>query len=160
MSEDVLRALMAKLDEDLDGLRFVDDALEAIVDCRYGELTVHIDYEPEVDSIRVAARVAAPAGAGPSFLYWCLAQNTQYWDVKFGIDEEGFLVAHADVDADPDVVRLSTLVADRVESIVDLVDRDLVDWQLANDLATPAQRARWTERPPTGSAEEDDETQG
>jgi hypothetical protein len=156
MSSDILRGLMEKRDEDLDGLRYVDDALEAVLECRYGEVTLTIDYEAEAESLRVGVQVPPPAGAGPNFLHWCLAQNTQYWDVKIGIDEEGFLVVHADLDAEPDLARLAALVADRADSIVELLDRDLCEWQLANDLATPAQRDRWTSRPPSGSAEEAD----
>lgn len=158
MAEDTLRSLCAHLDEDLDGIRLVDDALEAVVDCRYGELTLRVDHDEEVESLRVSAVIPPPAGTGPTFLHWCLVQNTQYWDAKVGIDDGGYLVVHADLDVDVDLDRLSTLVADRAESIIDLLDRDLVEWLLANGFATQAQRERWTSRAPSG--EENDDVEG
>ena len=49
--------------------------------------------------VRVSVAVAPPAGAGRSFLVWCLALNVRYWDVKLGLDARGRLLAHADLDA-------------------------------------------------------------
>ena len=155
MAEDTLRSLQERLDEDLDGLRLVGDALEAVVDCRYGAVVIRVDHDVQAESLRVGAVVPPPAGTGPSFLHWCLVQNTQYWDVKIGLDDEGYMTVHADLDVDPDLARLATLVADRAESIVELLDRDLVEWLLTEGFATPAQRTRWTERPPNADLDDD-----
>lgn len=157
MPEDTLRSLCSHLDEDLDGIRLVDDGLEAVVDCRYGEVVLRVDHDEEVESLRVSAVIPPPAGTGPSFLHWCLVQNTQYWDAKVGIDESGYLAVHADLDVDPDLSRLATFVADRAESIVDLLDRDLVDWLLEHGHATPTQRERWLSRSPNGEESDDSE---
>lgn len=146
MSEDILRALLSRLDEDMDGIRLVDDALEAVVDARYGELSVRVDHDLTVDSLRVAVLIPPPLGAGAPFLTYCLALNAQYWDAKVGFDESGMLTVHADLDVLPDFDRLATQVADRAETIIELIDDDLVAWLLDHDYGSPAQRKRWDER--------------
>ncbi len=155
MAEDVLGALQSRLEEDLTGISVVGECLEAVVDCRYAAVTLRIDHEVEAESLRVGAILPPPAGVGPAFLHWCLCQNTQYWNAKVGLDDDGYLVIHADLDIDPDLSRLATLVVDRSESILELVEGDLVDWLLQEGFATPAQRSRWTERRPRAEMVED-----
>jgi len=152
MPEELLLALKERLDEELDGLSLTGDGLEAIADARYGEVTIQIEHDLEVDSVRVMVAVPVPAGSGLQFLVWCLASNTSYWDVKIGLDEEGHLVVHADLDADgADRELLASRIVDRVETILELLDDDLAEWLLAHDLGTPRQRERWKSRtPPTG----------
>lgn len=149
MSEELLRALRDRVEEDLDGIKLVDDRLEAIVDARFGEMTLLIEHDDEAESIRVMVCLPPPAGAGPDFLLWALAINTQYWDVKIGLDDNGQLVVHADLEAEGEEMGdLASLVLDRSETIVELLDADLVEWLLEHDLGTPIQRDRWNNRRP------------
>jgi hypothetical protein len=156
MASDILTELKERIDEDLDGLTATPDGLQAVADARFGELTLQIEYDDEAASMRVSAAVAPPAGAGLEFLLWCLHTNTQYWDVKFGLDDDGRLLVHADLDVEEgaDLGPLASAVLDRAETVVELVDDDLTEWMLSHGLGTPAQRERWMARRPTGSGEE------
>jgi hypothetical protein len=157
MEDELLSALRARIEEDLDGVKLTEEGLAAVVDARYGELTVRVDHEAPAESIRVSTALPPPAGAGTDFLIFCLALNTQYWDVKVGLDDDGLLVVHADTDADLPLEALATVIVDRVETMIELIDEDLVDWLLDRGLGTPTQRARWTTRQPAVEEESDTE---
>ena len=157
MASPLLDSLRKLIEEDLDGVTPTEDGLAAVADARYGEVTVRIDHDEEAAAIRVQVSLPPPAGAGTDFLVWCLATNTQYWDVKFGLDEDGMLAVHADLESEKGEADegLANDVVDRVESILQLLDEDLSDYLLHHGLGTPAQRARWESRRP---GTEDDET--
>jgi hypothetical protein len=149
------------LDEEIDGIEVTPEGLRAVADARWGEVRVCVDrdedeQEPETVALRVHVDVPPPAGAGQEFLLWCLATNTQYWSVKTGLDEQGMLCVHADIDATgPNAAALLAAdVVDRVESILQLIDEDLADYCLAHGLGTPSQRTRWEARRPEGVGEE------
>jgi hypothetical protein len=151
MSSALLETLRELVEEDLDGITSTEEGLRAVADARYGEVVIRVDHDEEAAAIRVQVSLPPPAGAGPDFLVWCLATNTQYWDVKFGLDEDGMLAVHADLeaeDAQPSE-RLAQDVIDRVESILQLLDEDLSEYLLAHGLGTPAQRARWERHRPS-----------
>jgi hypothetical protein len=156
MASDLINSLKQRIEDDIDGLTVTPEGLSAVTDCRFGELTLQLEYDEEAQSLRVAAAVPPPAGAGLEFLLWCMHVNTQYWDVKFGLDDDGQLLVHADVDADQqsDLSVLSAAVLDRVETVFELIDDDLTEWILSRGLGTPAQRERWMARKPTRSAED------
>lgn len=145
---DLLQSLRAILSDNIKGIRVLDEGLEALIDLRYGETPLRIELEPEADSLRVFMRFAPPAGAGPDFLLFCLALNTQYWDVKVGLEEDGVFVVHSDLDLDDDVEDMAQKIVDRLESMYDLFDGDLVTWLERNKLGTPAQVERWNTRRP------------
>lgn len=150
MADDLLSALRERLDEDIDGIARTEDGLEAIVDARYGEVVLEVEHDVEAQSLRLMVCVPPPAGAGADFLIWALSTNTQYWDVKIGLDEAGHLVIHADLDAEGEpIADLAGLIVDRTETILELLDADLVEWLLEHGLGTPAQRERWISRKPT-----------
>lgn len=157
MAADILNALQERLEDELDGLAPTDQGLQAVVDARFGELNVLIEYDEEAGSIRVSCPLPPPAGAGLEFLLWCLHTNTQYWDVKFGLDDEGHLLVHADLDADEDsdMGDVAGNVADRAETLTELIDEDLVEWMLGHGFGTPAQRERWQTRPSTRDQEQE-----
>jgi hypothetical protein len=148
MASALLESLRPMLEEDLDGVKSAPEGLRAVADARYGEVLVRIDHDEEAAAIRVQVALPPPAGAGTDFLLFCLSTNIQYWDVKFGLDEEGMLAVHADLEGEG--VRadesLANDVIDRVESILQLLDEDLPDYLLEHGLGTPAQRARWQSR--------------
>ncbi|MEM6959201.1 MAG: hypothetical protein AAF411_30455 [Myxococcota bacterium] len=148
MARDLLDRLQGRMDEDLDGLRRLPEGLRAVVDARYGEVTLRIDHDAEAEMLRIGVAIPSPAGAGPGFLVWCLAANAQYWDVKLGLDGRGFLLVHSDLDAHRglDIDELAGAVVERAETVVDLLDDDLVEWMLKSGLGAPAQRERWIER--------------
>lgn len=148
MPDAMLDALYKNLADRLPGLARSGTGLSSALDVRYGALTLRFDWDEEVESIRVATYIPPPAGAGPELLVWCLATNAQYWDVKIGLDDDGLLVVHADVDADPDgdLDALAERLADRADTIRELLDHDLAPYLLDRGLGTPAQRARWVER--------------
>jgi hypothetical protein len=147
MGTDILKALHERIEEDLDGLALTPDGLRAVTDARWGELTLHIDHDPEAATVRVSAAIPPPVGAGVEFLIWCLSLNGQYFDVKVALDEDGRLLVHSDLDADDmEPSDLATDVVDAAESVLDLIDDDLVEWCVAHGLGTPAQRQRWTSR--------------
>ncbi|MAQ17746.1 MAG: hypothetical protein CMN30_23490 [Sandaracinus sp.] len=111
-------------------------------------MTVAVDHDPEAEMLRVSAAVPPPAGSGRSFLLWCLALNARYWDVKVGLDDRGLLLVHSDLDVDDelDIEVVAAQVIERSDTVVDLIDDDLVEWLLEHDLGTPAQRERWEAR--------------
>jgi hypothetical protein len=156
MSEDLLTRLYRRIEDEIDGLTATPDGLRAVVDARFGEITLCVDHDAEEEMVRVSVAVAPPAGAGRSFLVWCLALNARYWDVKVGLDSRGRLLAHADLDADEgvDAERLAEAVVERAEAVVDVLDEDLVEWLLERELGTPDQRERWIA---AREEEEDDE---
>lgn len=142
---DLLSELFDHVEEEIDGITLTPDGLRAVVDGRFGELNVAIEHDPAEEMLRVSAAVAPPAGSGRAFLIWCLASNAKYWDVKIGLDEEGRLLVHSDLDAtdDLDMDDLAASVVERADAVVDLLDDDLVEWLLEHGLGTPTQRARW-----------------
>jgi len=145
MAEDLLSELYALLEDDLDGMTLTPDGLRALAECRYGEVQLAIDHDPESEMLRVSTLVPPPAGSGPAFLVWCLTINARYWDVKLGLDPEGSLLVHSDLDtaATADLDDLSAAVIERVDAVVDLLDDDLVEHLLATGFGTPHQRERW-----------------
>ncbi|MEM9068148.1 MAG: YbjN domain-containing protein [Myxococcota bacterium] len=145
MARDLLSELYDEIEDDLDGLTVTPDGLCAVVDGRFGEVTVTVALDVEEEMLRVSSAVAPPAGSGRSFLVWCLSINAKYWDVKTGLDDEGRLLVHSDLDAtdDADIDELSSAVVERADAVVDLLDDDLVDWLLDHGLGTPSQRERW-----------------
>ncbi len=146
--DELLTALLEELTEEIDGIARTPAGLEAVVDARYGELSLLVEHDEEAESIRVSAAVPPPAGAGVEFLLWCLHANSQYWDVKVGLDDEGRLLVHADLDVSTTLPtdELAALVSDRAETVVEFIDDDLVGWLLISDMGTPAQRERWLSR--------------
>lgn len=149
MADDLLSALRSRLEEDIDGISETEQGLEAIVDARFGEVALQVEHDEEAESLRVMVPIPPPAGAGQDFLLWALSTNIQYWDVKIGLDEGGQLVIHADVDAaGQEIGDLAGLLVDRTETILELLDEDLVEWLLEHQLGTPQQRERWVSRPP------------
>ena len=146
--------LYDQVEEDLDGVTLTPDGLRAIVDGRFGEVTVAVDHDPDAEMLRVSAAVPPPAGSGRSFLLWCLSLNARYWDVKVGLDDRGLLLVHSDFDIGEDtpLETIAAAVIERSDTVIDLIDDDLVDWLLEHGLGTPAQRSRWEAR-----TDEDDE---
>lgn len=143
---DLLEALHAPLLEEVAGLELAPEGLRGQLDLRYGLLTFQIDHEEEAEALRVSVRLPPPVGAGHEFLVWCLSLNTQSWEAKFGLDETGFLVVHADLPAasDGDVEILRDDVTDCIDSIAELLDDSLVPYLLERRLGTPAQLERWS----------------
>lgn len=157
MASAFLDSLRELLDEELDGLTSTAVGLQAVVDVRYGEVVLRLEHDADSQALRAQVAVPPPAGAGHELLVWCLSMNTQYWDVKIGLDEQGMLLLHADLEvrgSEADDV-LASDVADRVDSILQLLDEDLTDYLLEHGHGTPAQRTRWKSRPPTGSESAD-----
>ncbi len=148
--DELLAELLGELADEIDGIARTPAGLEAVVDARYGELSLLVEHDAEAESIRVSVALPPPAGGGIEFLLWCLHLNSQYWDVKVGLDDEGRLLVHADLDVSTTLPldELAALISDRAETVVDLVDDDLTTWVLANELGTPAQRERWLARTP------------
>jgi hypothetical protein len=164
MSSPLLESLRELVEEDLDGVTATPEGLRAVADARWGEVTIRVDVDEEehdddTAAVRVSVRVAPPAGAGQEFLVWCLATNTQFWGVKLGLDDDGMLSAHADLEAEGGQADelLATDVVDRVETILQLLDEDLVEYCLAHGLGTPTQRARWERRRPEVLDEDDED---
>lgn len=162
MTAPILETLRSLLEDDLDGITATPEGLRAVTDARFGEVTLRVDPDDDEKNdgtiaLRVQALVPTPIGAGSEFLIWALNLNNSYWAVKLGVDDTGMLVVHADVEAEPDVklASLAAEVIDRAESILGLLDEDLVDYCLGSRIGTPAQRQRWEERQP--AALDDDE---
>ena len=159
MASDLLSSMLKRLQEDLEGLNATGDGLRAVADARYGEVVVEVEHDDEAESIRVSAAVAPPAGAGARFLVWCLSVNAHYWDVKIGLDDEGRLLVHSDLDAkavaDTDTDALATEIVDRVDTVLELLDDDYVEWLLEHGFGTPTQRERWMSRSPELDADAD-----
>lgn len=145
MPTELLRSLHAPLAEEVSGLTLCADGLRGQLDLRYGLVSFQIDHDPEAEALRISVRLPPPACAGPAFLVWCLSLNAQYWDAKLALDEAGFLLVHADVDATPDsdVELLRSALIDRIDTIAELIDDDLCDYLLQERLGTPEQLARW-----------------
>lgn len=144
MSE-LLRTLRSALKEDVSGLELAEDGLRTELELRYGVCPLHIDHDPDAEALRVSVRLPPPPGAGADFLIWCLALNAQYWDAKLALDEGGYLLIHADLDATPDsdLEQLRGALVDRVDTIAELIEDDLCDYLLEHRLGTPEQLARW-----------------
>jgi hypothetical protein len=144
MTIEILQALHERIDDDLDGLVLTPEGLRAVADARWGEITIHIDHDAEASTVRVAVALPPPAGAGTEFLLWCLSLNALYFDVKVALDDEGRLLVHSDLAADElDVTDLAAEVVEAAETVIDLIDDDLVEWCVSRGLGTPAQRQRW-----------------
>jgi hypothetical protein len=145
MATDLLRALHAPLADEVAGLALAEDGLRGELDLRYGVVALQLDHDPEAEALRVSVRLPPPPAAGADFLVWCLALNAQYWDAKLALDEGGYLLVHADLDATPhtDVAVLQVLLIDRIDTIAELIDDDLCDYLLEHRLGTPEQLARW-----------------
>jgi hypothetical protein len=164
MSSPLLESLRELVEEDLDGVTATPEGLRAVADARWGEVTVRVDEEePEQDEdgagLRVSVRVPPPAGAGQEFLVWALSTNTQFWGVKLGLDDDGMLSVHADLETEGGEADelLASDVIDRVETILQLLDEDLAEYCLAHGLGTPAQRARWERRRAEVLGDEDED---
>ena len=159
MPTDLLRSLLPLVEDDLDDVEADPDGLHARLSTRYGEVELRVEHDVDAESLRVGVAVPPPAGAGPSFLIFCLSLNVRYWDVKVGLDDAGFLLLHSDlpVPDQEDLATLASLLVERSDAVVDLLDDDLVGFMLDRDLGTPAQRARWSERAPSDEADEDDD---
>lgn len=151
---EVLGALCELLGERLPGLTVIESGMEADVEWRYGRVTICFDHDREAESIRVFIRLPPPAGAGPGFLTWCLSTNILYWDVKLGLDAQGMLIAHADVDLEQaDMVSTAEVLLARIDAMSEMLDDDLVNFIGDHGLATPAQQSRWEAwQDPTPSA--------
>lgn len=165
MRSAMLESLLEILSEDVDGLSLEDEGLSAVIDGRFGEVILRIREEElgtepnDPVALRVEIAVPSPAGGGRSLLLFLLAANQHAWGACFGLSEEGMLVAHADLDlahekADEEI---SDLVIDRIESVLQLIDEELVEFALAHHLGTPAQRMRWTRRVVGGAFVDEEE---
>ncbi len=143
---ELLTRLKSRIALELEGVEPSAAGLRSTADGRYGEVVVEIAHDEEAESIRVSTAVPPPAGAGREFLVWCLSVNVQYWDVKVGIDDSGFVLVHSDLDAAPDAEldQLTEDIVERAETVVQLLDDDLVEWLLAHGFGTAGQRERWT----------------
>src|SRR5688500_2223206 len=149
MPTELLRAIHAPLLEEVSGLELTDAGLRGELDLRYGLVPFQIDHDAEAEALRVSVRLPPPAGGGPDFLVWCLALNGQYWDAQLGLDEDGLLLVHADMDAAPDgdVDVLRANITDRIDTIAELIDDDLCGYLLERSLGTPQQLDRWLAEP-------------
>jgi hypothetical protein len=147
MTHDLLQALCELIEPELRGLVHSGNSITAAVDARYGRVTLHFDFDASAQSIRIYTAVPPPVGAGPEFLVWCLATNTLYWDVKLGLDDNGMLLVHSDVDLDQaDLTSTARVLLERVTAMRELLDDDLVEYLLKHKLGTPAQTQRWLEQ--------------
>lgn len=147
-AEKLLEGIRTRLHERLPGIARAGSTLRAPRATAYGIVTLRIDWDADAESCRIGVALPAPAGGGRGFLVFCLATNAQYWDVKIGLDDEGLLIVHADVEGSPDGdldVLVETLLA-RADTISELVNDDLVPYFVEHELGTPAQRERWTAR--------------
>lgn len=144
MDLSVLEALAELLEAELPGLQIQGTNMQASLDVRYGRITLRFDFDPDAESIRMYTAVPPPAGAGHEFLLWCLSMNTLYWDVKIGLDAQGMLLVHSDVDLDQaDLMSTARVLIERVVAMRELLDDDLVEYLLKHKLTTPAQEERW-----------------
>lgn len=156
-ADKLLDGLRTRLETKLPGLARTAGGLRAPRETSYGSLTLRIDWDADAESCRVAFFLPPPAGGGPSFLVFCLSTTAQYWDVKLGLDDDGMLVVHADVEAalDDDLDTVAELIVARAETMVELLDDDYVPYLLEHGLGTPAQRARWKSREDLGDEEDE-----
>jgi hypothetical protein len=147
MDLSVLEALAELLVAELPGLQIQGTNMQAQLETRYGRVALRFDFDPNAESIRMYTTVPPPAGAGHEFLLWCLSMNTLYWDVKFGLDAQGMLLVHSDVDLDQaDLTSTTRVLIERAVAMRELLDDDLVQYLLKHKLATPAQEERWTRK--------------
>jgi len=146
---DLLEALHAPLLEEVAGLELAPEGLRGQLDLRYGLLSFQIDHEEDAETLRVSVRLPPPVAAGHEFLIWCLSLNAQSWEAKFGLDESGFLLVHADLPAstDGDIELLRDDITDCIDSIAELIDDSLCGYLLDRRLGTPAQLERWSTEP-------------
>lgn len=144
MATGILEALHEHIEDEIEGLVLTPEGLSATSDTRWGEVTLRVDHDEEAGCVRVSAAIPAPPGAGPELLIFCLSLNAQYFDVKIALDDEGRLLVHGDLEVeDADAAELAPSVVDAAESILDVIDDDLVEWCSSHGLGTPAQRKRW-----------------
>lgn len=157
MPTDLLRSLLPLLEDDLDDVASDEDGLYAEVSARFGEVVLRVEHDVEAESVRVGVAVPPPAGGGRAFLIYCLSLDARYWDVKIGLDDTGALLLHSDLPAvdDEDMASLASLIVERSDAVVDLLDDDLVGYLLEHGLGTPAQRERWLDREPADDEDED-----
>lgn len=146
---DLMGELFDRVEEDLDGVTLTPDGMRAIVDGRFGEVAVSVEHDQDAEMLRVCAAIPPPAGTGRSFLLWCLAMNARYWDVKIGLGDDGLLLVHSDFDIEEELGMdaIAAALVERADTVVDLIDDDLVDWLLEHGFGTPTQRERWEGRP-------------
>jgi len=159
MPTDLLRSLLPLVEDDLDDVEAGPDGLSAQVSTRYGEVVLRVEHDEEAESLRVGVAVPPPAGAGVSFLIFCLSLDARYWDVKVGLDDAGFLLLHSDLAApeSEDSADLASLLVERSDAVIDLLDDDLVGFMLEHELGTPSQTLRWLERAPELDDAEDED---
>lgn len=103
----------ARREDEIDGLTATPDGLRAVVDARFGEITLCIDHDAEEEMVGLDSRGRLLAHAD--------------LDADEGVDAE----------------RLAEAVVERAEAVVDVLDEDLVEWLLERELGTPDQRERW-----------------
>lgn len=140
----VLEGIAELLGAELPSLQVQGTGMQAVIDARYARITVRFDFDPDAESIRMYTIVPPPAGSGHEFLIWCLSMNTLYWDVKIGLDSQGMLLVHSDVDLDQaDLTTTTRVLIQRAVTMRELLDDDLVEYMLRQGLATPAQEQRW-----------------
>jgi hypothetical protein len=145
MTDDILDALRELMEPELPGLQRQQSGLYITQEWRYARLVVHFDFDASAESIRMYTTVPPAPGGGPEFLVWCLATNTLYWDVKIGLDAQGMLLVHSDVDLNQaDLTSTARVLLDRVKAMHEMLDDDLVEYLLRNKLATPAQSERFS----------------
>jgi hypothetical protein len=145
MNADILEALTELLGAELPGLQLQGTSMQAGVEARYAKVVIRFDFDAGTESIRISTAVPPPAGAGQEFLLWCLTTNTLYWDVKIGLDAQGMLLVHSDVDLDQaDLTSTARVLIERVLAMRELLDDDLVTYIQRHRLATPAQEDRWS----------------
>lgn len=147
MNTDILDALKELMEPELSELKVEAATMQCVLDVRYARLTLWFDFDPQAESIRMYVTVPPPAGAGPEFLVWCLSTNTLYWDVKLGLDANGMLLVHADVDLDQaDLTSTARVLLERVAAMRELLDDELVGYLVNHKLGTPPQLERWLTR--------------
>ena len=144
MELDVLHGIAELLSAELPSLQVQNASMVATFESRYGRVVLRFDFDPGAESIRMYTLVPPPVGAGHEFLIWCLSINTLYWDVKIGLDAQGMLLVHSDVDLDQaDLTSTTRVLIERVVAMRELLDDDFVEYVLQQGLATPAQSQRW-----------------
>ena len=159
MPTDLLRSLLPLVEDDLDDVEADPDGLHAQLNTRYGEVELRVEHDVDAESLRVGIAIPPPAGAGPRFLVFCLSLDARYWDVKVGLDDAGFLLLHSDLAApeDEDLGNLASLLVERSDAVVDLLDDDLVGFMLEHELGMPAQRERWRAHVPSDQVDDDED---
>ena len=143
---ELLEALHTPLLEEVSGLELASEGLRGHLDLRYGLLAFQIDHQEEEEALRVAVRLPPPIAAGPEFMLWCLSQNAQSLHAKYGVDDSGFLLVHADLPAPAglDVDLLRDDITECIDAIAETIDESLCPYLLERRLGTPAQLERWS----------------